>query len=97
MPGAAQAPGSSFPAITRTSAGFAFSNRYPDGQHISPAEMLASARRIARSVSVPVTADLEAWYGDVAATSAGSVESGAAGLTLEHRDDHASKDLVEIS
>lgn len=86
-----------FPAIATTSAGVAFSLGYPDGQHISRAEMLGSVTRIARCVSVPVTADLEAGYGDIAATAAELIESGAVGLNLEDRDDHGSRDLVEIS
>jgi 2-methylisocitrate lyase-like PEP mutase family enzyme len=72
-----------FPAIATTSAGVANSLGYPDGEHIPTAEMLAAVARIARCVSVPVTADLEGGYGDVAATAAGLVESGAIGLNLE--------------
>ena len=53
-----------FPAIATTSAGVAFSLGYPDGQLIPDAEMLAVVKRIAQSVKVPVTADLEAGYGD---------------------------------
>lgn len=86
-----------FPAIATTSAGVAFANGYPDGQHISLGEMLASVRRIARCVRVPVTADLEAGYGDVPATAAGLIESGAVGLNLEDRDEHSSGELVEVS
>lgn len=72
-----------FPAIATTSAGVAFAMGYPDGEHIPPAEMLAVVRRIAGCVEVPVTADLEAGYGDAAATAAGLVGSGAIGLNLE--------------
>src|SRR5579863_270587 len=53
-----------FPAIATTSAGIAFSLGYPDGQKISREEMLARVTRIARAVKVPVTADVEAGYGD---------------------------------
>jgi len=49
-----------FPAIGTASAGIAFVLGYPDGEHISPAEMLDSVRRIARAVDVPVSADVEA-------------------------------------
>jgi len=60
-----------FPAIATTSAGVANALGYPDGEHIPVAEMLAAVARIAKSVRVPVTADLEAGYQDVAATAAG--------------------------
>src|ERR1700685_1457197 len=53
------------PAIATTSAGIAFSLGYPDGQNISRQEMLAHVARIAQAVRVPVTADVEAGYGDL--------------------------------
>lgn len=52
-----------FPAIATTSGGIAAVLGYPDGQRISSREMLAIVGRIAETVSVPVTADLEAGYG----------------------------------
>ncbi|MGC9949642.1 MAG: isocitrate lyase/phosphoenolpyruvate mutase family protein [Bryobacteraceae bacterium] len=72
-----------FSAIATTSAGVANALGYPDGERIPAAEMLAAVTRIARCVGVPVTADLEAGYGDVAATATGLVASGAIGLNLE--------------
>jgi 2-methylisocitrate lyase-like PEP mutase family enzyme len=75
----------------------AFSLGYPDGQHIPQAEMIQAVKKIAHSVRVPVTADLEAGYGDVAGTAAALVESGAVGLNLEDIDEQGSKQLVEIS
>src|SRR5271165_4686056 len=72
-----------FPAIATTSAGVANALGYPDGEHIPASEMLAAVTRIARCVRVPVTADLEAGYGDIAATAAALVASGAIGLNLE--------------
>jgi 2-methylisocitrate lyase-like PEP mutase family enzyme len=73
----------SFPAIATTSAGVAFSLGYADGQNIPGKEMLAAVAKIARSVDVPVTADLEGGYGDIAETAAALLESGAVGLNLE--------------
>ena len=73
----------------------AFSLGYPDGQHIPQAEMIQAVKKIAHSVRVPVTADLEAGYGDVAGTAAALVESGAVGLNLEDIDEQGSKQLVE--
>ena len=49
--------------------------------------MLEAVERIARAVSVPVTADVEAGYGDPLATARAVVESGAVGINLE--DGHA--------
>lgn len=53
-----------FGAIATTSAGVAFSMGYPDGQRISRKEMLEAVGRIATAVALPVTADVEAGYGD---------------------------------
>ncbi|WNI22915.1 isocitrate lyase/phosphoenolpyruvate mutase family protein [Streptomyces sp. ITFR-16] len=51
-----------FPALATPSAGIAASLGYEDGQ--TPAdEMFAAVARIARAVSVPVSADIEAGYG----------------------------------
>jgi 2-methylisocitrate lyase-like PEP mutase family enzyme len=58
---------------------------YPDGERIPVEEMLAVVGRIARAVDVPVSADLEAGYGDPAATARAAVEAGVAGLNLEDK------------
>src|SRR4051812_41249559 len=55
---------SGFSAIATTSAGIAFSLGYPDKQKIPRSEALAAVARIARSVKVPVSADVESGYGD---------------------------------
>ncbi len=76
-----------FPAIATTSAGIAFSLGYPDGQRIPRQEMLARIARIARAVSVPVTADVESGYGstpeDAAQTTRELIGAGVAGMNLE--------------
>jgi 2-methylisocitrate lyase-like PEP mutase family enzyme len=72
-----------FPAIATTSAGVAFALGYPDGQLIPRDEMLAAVKTIASSVQVPVTADLEAGYEDVAKTAMSAIEAGAVGLNIE--------------
>jgi len=72
-----------FPAIATTSAGVANALGYPDGERIPAAEMLSAIARIAKCVRVPVTADLEAGYGDVAGATAGLVAAGGIGLNLE--------------
>jgi 2-methylisocitrate lyase-like PEP mutase family enzyme len=76
-----------FAAIATSSAGVAWALGYADGERISRGEMLAVVRRIASSVRVPVTADMEAGYGttpDAAAeTARGVIAAGAVGLNLE--------------
>jgi 2-methylisocitrate lyase-like PEP mutase family enzyme len=74
-------------AIATTSAGIAWALGYPDGERIPRDEMLRVVERIARAVSVPVTADLEAGYGprasDVADTVRLAIGAGAVGMNLE--------------
>jgi 2-methylisocitrate lyase-like PEP mutase family enzyme len=76
-----------FPAIATSSAGVAYALGYADGQRIPRAEMLDMVRRIAATVSVPVTADVEGGYGamaDAAAeTARGVIAAGAVGMNLE--------------
>jgi 2-methylisocitrate lyase-like PEP mutase family enzyme len=75
-----------FRAIATTSAGIAFSLGYSDGERIAQDLMLATVGRISAAVPVPVTADLEAGYGDVAKTTAGLIAAGAVGLNFEDMD-----------
>jgi 2-methylisocitrate lyase-like PEP mutase family enzyme len=86
--------------MATTSAGIAFTLGYPDGQKISREEMLARVTRIARAVKVPVTADVEAGYGDrpedAADTARGVIEAGAVGMNLEDGTDRPGQ-LVELS
>src|SRR6195256_5309982 len=76
-----------FGAVATTSAGIAFALGYPDGQRISRDEMLQAVSRIAAALNVPVTADVEAGYGDrpedAAQTAIAVIESGAVGMNLE--------------
>lgn len=86
-------------AIATTSAGVAFTLGYPDGQKISRGEMLSVVARIAAKVKIPVTADVEAGYGnrpeDAALTARALIEAGAVGLNLEDRTDD--RRLVDLS
>ena len=76
-----------FPAIATTSAGIAWSCGVPDGGAMDRDTMLEHIGRIVAAVSVPVTADLEAGYGDTAddvgRTVARAVELGAVGANIE--------------
>lgn len=86
-------------AIATTSAGIAAALGYPDGQHITPREMTAAVARIATVVDLPVTADLEAGYGDTpqeaAATARAALDAGAVGLNLEDTTDSSEGPLLD--
>jgi 2-methylisocitrate lyase-like PEP mutase family enzyme len=88
-------------AIATTSAGVAFTLGYPDGQKISREEMLGVVARIASKVKVPVTADVEAGYGDraedAAKTAAGVIQAGAVGLNLEDATHDPKRPIAELS
>jgi 2-methylisocitrate lyase-like PEP mutase family enzyme len=86
-------------AIATTSAGIAAALGYPDGQHITPQEMTAAVARIATAVDLPVSADLEAGYGDTpqdaAATARAALAAGAVGLNLEDTTDSSEGPLLD--
>jgi 2-methylisocitrate lyase-like PEP mutase family enzyme len=92
---------SGFPAIASTSAGIAFSLGYPDGEKIPKEEMFAAVARIARAVDVPVTADVEAGYGDrpedAAETARAVISAGAVGMNLEDATGNSSHPLIELT
>jgi len=86
-------------AIATSSAGVAAALGYPDGEAIPREKMLTAVERIAAAVALPVTADLEAGYGEsadaAAATAEGALAAGAVGLNLE--DGRDERDLVDAS
>ncbi|HLO07720.1 MAG TPA: isocitrate lyase/phosphoenolpyruvate mutase family protein [Terriglobales bacterium] len=90
-----------FGAIATTSAGVAFSLGYPDGQRISRREMLEAVRRIANAVEVPVTADVEAGYGDrpedAARTAQEVLAAGAVGMNLEDATGDPQHPLLDLA
>lgn len=77
----AEAPGCL--AIATASHSIAAAHGYPDGEQIPVAEMIEAIRLIASVVDLPVTADLEAGYGDAGSTVAAAIEAGAVGANLE--------------
>jgi 2-methylisocitrate lyase-like PEP mutase family enzyme len=83
-----------FPAIATSSAGVASVLGYPDGQQIPRAEMLFLIGRVAATVNVPVTADVEAGYDDPAATTRDLIKAGVVGLNLE---DMAGHELIPLA
>lgn len=76
-----------FEAIGTSSAGVAYSLGFADGENVPREEMLAATARIVRRVGVPVTADIEAGFGEsleeLAATIRSVIGAGAVGVNLE--------------
>jgi 2-methylisocitrate lyase-like PEP mutase family enzyme len=74
-------------AIATTSAGVSWSLGQSDGERLSRAEMISVIARIAATVDLPVSADVEGGYGPgpevVAETVRAVIEAGAVGINLE--------------
>ena len=90
-----------FSAIATTSGGMAWSLGHADGEQAPLAEVVAAIARITRTVSVPVTADIEAGYGDtptaVGDTVRAVIEAGAVGINLEDGWRKGLRDCVEAA
>lgn len=88
-------------ALATTSAGCAAVLGYPDGELVPRDEMLDLVARIARAVEVPVTADLEAGYGDrpddAAETAIAAIAAGAVGMNLEDARADGPEPLVPLA
>ena len=78
-----------FPAVATSSAALMVANGYPDGQEMPRRELVRVTGTIARSVSVPLSADLVAGYGrgpqGVVAAVRQISAAGAVGINLEDR------------
>jgi len=78
-------------AIATSSAAVAWAHGYADGQFLPFETLLAAVSEIAKTVSVPVSADIEAAYAHDAATAARTVgqviEAGAVGINIEDGND----------
>lgn len=76
-------------AIATASWSIAAAHGYADGEEIPLELMLGAIERIAAAVELPVTADIEAGFGDtpaaVAETAAAVIAAGAVGVNLEDR------------
>ncbi len=70
-------------AIATASYSIASSYGYADGEQIPPDLMFDAVGRIAAAVDLPVTADLEAGYGDVYETVRRAVDLGVVGANIE--------------
>ncbi|EWT01018.1 phosphonomutase [Intrasporangium oryzae NRRL B-24470] len=70
-------------AIATASHSIAACHGYPDGEQIPRDEMIAAVGRVAAAVDLPVTADLEAGYGDAGETVSRAIDVGVVGANLE--------------
>lgn len=90
-----------FPAIATTSAGIAFAQGFPDGQKIPAESMITAVAHIAAAVRVPVTADVEAGYGqrpeDASCTARNVIDAGAVGMNFEDATGDADHPLTELT
>lgn len=76
-----------FRVIATTSSGVAAAYGYPDGEQMSRSQMIEAIQRIATAVECPVTADIEAGYGDSLEEKLATIEqvvaAGAVGINIE--------------
>ncbi|WP_405508283.1 isocitrate lyase/phosphoenolpyruvate mutase family protein [Streptomyces purpurascens] len=74
-------------AVATTSAGLVRALGAPDGERVDRDAALEAVARIARAVTVPVTADIESGYAEdaagVAATVRAVLAAGAVGVNIE--------------
>ncbi|MEO7261368.1 MAG: isocitrate lyase/phosphoenolpyruvate mutase family protein [Jatrophihabitantaceae bacterium] len=70
-------------ALATASHSIAASFGYPDGERIPAALMIEAVGRIAAAVELPVTADLEAGYGDIGETIRKAIGVGVVGANIE--------------
>ena len=88
-----------FPAVATSSAGMLVSLGYPDGEVIDRQEFVSAVGRIARVLSVPLSADIVAGFGktskEVLATVKAILKAGAIGINIEDFI-HATKKLHPV-
>lgn len=77
----AETPGTT--ALATASHSIAASYGYPDGEQIPRDLMIEAVGRIAAATELPVSADLEAGYGDPGGTIARAIDVGIVGANLE--------------
>ena len=89
-----------FPAIATSSAALAVSLGYPDGERIAKEEMFAAVKKIAERLTVPLSVDIEAGFGEnadqLSDTIRRAVAAGGVGVNLEVISDFESKTLYSI-
>jgi len=79
-----------YPAVATASASIAFSNGYDDGENIPFENVLTILKRIAASVNIPVTADIESGFAntdeELRERIHQLVETGVVGINFEDSD-----------
>jgi 2-methylisocitrate lyase-like PEP mutase family enzyme len=70
-------------ALATASHSIAASLGYADGENIGVDEMVEACRRIAAATELPVSADLEAGYGDPGETTRKAIDAGIVGANIE--------------
>ena len=97
-----------YPAVATASAAVSASLGYQDGEKIKRSTLIDLIRRIAASVEIPVTADIESGYGEsiseLEATISEVIDAGVVGINIEdslreggaldHFTNDGSEDLV---
>ena len=83
-----------YPAVASSSAAMAAVLGYPDGEKIPRSEMMFLVSKMVGAVDVPLSADVEAGYGDAVQTAHDLIACGAAGMNLE---DMAGDELLPLS
>ncbi|HLZ31053.1 MAG TPA: isocitrate lyase/phosphoenolpyruvate mutase family protein [Chloroflexota bacterium] len=87
-----------FPAVATTSSGVSAALGWPDGEQTPADEMFAAIFRVARSVDVPVTADIEGGYGlSPEEVVQRLLDAGAVGCNLEDTNHGTGAGLVDAS
>jgi 2-methylisocitrate lyase-like PEP mutase family enzyme len=90
-----------FRALATTSSGVAAALGYHDGQQMSRDLMVEAVARIARAVACPVTADIEAGYGDslaeVVQTIKAVIATGVVGFNIEDSSKQGEKALIDVA
>jgi 2-methylisocitrate lyase-like PEP mutase family enzyme len=90
--------GAGFPVVATSSGAIAATLGYEDNDSMPVDEAFGVIARITRSVSVPVTADVEAGYGlSPQALVERLLAAGAVGCNLEDTDHHGGGGLVDAS
>jgi 2-methylisocitrate lyase-like PEP mutase family enzyme len=87
-------------AIATTSGGCAFALGYPDGEKIPRALMLEAIGRMADAIELPLSADMEAGFGEsaeaVAETLLLTAEAGAVGINIEDSTKGGKRTLIDF-
>jgi 2-methylisocitrate lyase-like PEP mutase family enzyme len=90
-----------FPALATTSSGVAAALGYRDGQQISKDLLIETLARITRVVQCPVSADIEAGYGnsieDVLQAVQEVIATGVVGINIEDSLVHQQTTLADLS